>query len=455
MRFQMLLGEKTFFEGITLLPPASILRVETATLQIKRQSYWNWNDICWRERELSQAELIEEAEHLLRHAVNTRLEKAERPGIFLSGGLDSRLILALVERNYQPITTITYGHRDCRDVHLAAKIARTAGANHHHFELENGNWVKETVDFHLELTEGAHSWVHAHGMSILPQARQLIDVNLSGISGPITGISSDPALIFAPDQEALLNNLFIFYTQHHTWPGLTESEAAGLYTASYQKLLLPLALDSLRAELAHFDNIDPRLRATAFNITNRDRRMIANFLIFNNSHFENRCPFYDYKFAEWAVQLPPAIKAERRIHRALLSRVAPKLALIPYDKNYSLPIDNQFLRETYDLYTKVRRRTKKLFHSSPGKPTPYTETLYADYENYLRHELRGWAENILFDERTLARGIFRPEALHSLMDRHVAGHELHTIGKIAPIMTFEMVMRRFFDTPADSMLHQT
>ena len=71
--------------------------------------------------------------------------------------------------------------------------------------------------------------------------------------------------------------------------------------------------------------------------------------------------------------------------------------------------------------------------------------LHADYEEWLRTDLRPWAEAILLDERTLSRGIFRPEALRSLLDRHLAGHEQWTIGKIAPIMTFEMMLRKYYD----------
>lgn len=72
-------------------------------------------------------------------------------------------------------------------------------------------------------------------------------------------------------------------------------------------------------------------------------------------------------------------------------------------------------------------------------------TLYADYENWLRNELRDWGENILLGERTLQRDIFSPEFLRSLWRRHQSGSEIHTIGKIAPIMTYEMMLRRFFD----------
>jgi len=72
-------------------------------------------------------------------------------------------------------------------------------------------------------------------------------------------------------------------------------------------------------------------------------------------------------------------------------------------------------------------------------------TLYADYEEYLRRDLRAWAENILFDPRTEQRGIFNMAFVRSLIARHMSGREQWTIGKIAPLITFEMMMRKYFD----------
>jgi asparagine synthase (glutamine-hydrolysing) len=71
--------------------------------------------------------------------------------------------------------------------------------------------------------------------------------------------------------------------------------------------------------------------------------------------------------------------------------------------------------------------------------------LYADYENYIRNGLRDWTEGILFDPRTAERGIFNPDFLHTLMNRHLSRLEEWTIGKIAPVMTYEMMLRRFCD----------
>jgi len=93
------------------------------------------------------------------------------------------------------------------------------------------------------------------------------------------------------------------------------------------------------------------------------------------------------------------------------------------------------------LAVKLKRRFNR--HLWPIFPERYT--LYADYENYLRDELRSWAENILFDRRTAERGIFNPAFLRTLMDRHLSGLEEWTIGKIAPVITYEMMLRRFCD----------
>ena len=93
----------------------------------------------------------------------------------------------------------------------------------------------------------------------------------------------------------------------------------------------------------------------------------------------------------------------------------------------------------------VAERLKNRFNRHVYPVLRQYSTLYADYENYLRTDLRTWGESILFDARTLDRGIFDSQFLQSVWARHQSGKELHTIGKIAPIMTYEMMLRRFYD----------
>lgn len=62
-----------------------------------------------------------------------------------------------------------------------------------------------------------------------------------------------------------------------------------------------------------------------------------------------------------------------------------------------------------------------------------------------RTDLRAWAEGILFDPRARQRGLFDPDTVRALWERHLRGQKLWTIGKIAPLMTIELVLRGLID----------
>ncbi|HSL87308.1 MAG TPA: hypothetical protein VK861_10275, partial [Bacteroidales bacterium] len=51
--------------------------------------------------------------------------------------------------------------------------------------------------------------------------------------------------------------------------------------------------------------------------------------------------------------------------------------------------------------------------------------------------------------RTLDRGIFESEGLQSLFNRHQSGHEEWTIGKVAPLITFEMMLRYLLEDDSE------
>jgi asparagine synthase (glutamine-hydrolysing) len=439
MRFQQLLGEKTFFEGIELLPPASLLRYNAQADSLAIDRYWDFSRIP--KLDVTFEEAAEEMGHLLRQAVNRLISRPYRVGVYLSGGLDARTILAMIDDAHFPVASITYGQENCRDVVYGERIARKAGCDHHWFEFEDGKWVEDCVDFHLALTEGFHSWIHAHGISILSHVRQLIDVNLTGYGGGSVVGGTFTILDEPADEVALLCHLFELYNQRHTWPSLSEAEEGALFTDSLYPRLRGVALSSLAREVSRYRNDSFVRQAEAFKTTNHDGRFIHNFLVSNNSHFESVCPYYDYRVVELAYALPPSMKRGKRLLKAVLNRAAPELALVPYDKDNLLVTDRRLIKAGHILAERLKGRFNRhvypIFRHYP--------TLYADYENYLRTDLKTWGETILFDRRTLDRGIFNPNFLRSIWARHQSGQELHTIGKIAPIMTYEMMLRQFFD----------
>jgi asparagine synthase (glutamine-hydrolysing) len=441
IRFQHLLGERTFFEDIELLPNASVLVYNLSTGSCSVKPYWTFDDVPYRP-EVSFDEAVEEAGWLLRRAIQRLSSDAYRPGVYLSGGLDSRTILGMIERC--PIVSLTYGVHNCRDVYYAQRIARATGGDHHWIDLGDGEWVKEYVDFHLDLTEGFHSWIHAHGISTLPQARQLMDVNLTGWGGgTVMGHedSVEPLQVCAVDDAALITRLFYLFNQKYTWPSVTEAEEAFLYREPIYRQAQGLAFDSFRAEMSRYLDYRSDVRGEYFYICNHCRRLTQNLVTFTRSHIEVRFPFFDYDLFDFLYSLPALLRGHQTLCRAVIQREIPRLAYIPYDHDGLLPTTQSAIRGTHALMVKLKYR----FNSHLWPIFPQRCTLYADYENYLRGELCDWAETILFDRRTVERGIFSPPFLRTLMNHHLSGLEEWTVGKIAPVITYEMMLRRFCD----------
>jgi asparagine synthase (glutamine-hydrolysing) len=176
--------------------------------------------------------------------------------------------------------------------------------------------------------------------------------------------------------------------------------------------------------------------AEYFYLVNHCLRMTQQMVNIGRSHMEYRFPFWDYQLIDFMYSLRPEIRANSLLYRTIITRWTPRLARIPYDKQEFLPSVEEPLHTLHAWSVRARRRLKLL----PQRPW-----LYADYENYLRRDLRVWAEEILFDRRIEERGIFNPVYVRSLFERHLAGYEPWLLGKIAPLITFELVMRSLFD----------
>lgn len=437
-RFQQLLGSKTFHQGISLFPYASVGQFDLKTGDWSLRRYWDWQMIA-PDPNVSFQEAVIETGRRLRRAVERRTEDHLRPGVFLSGGLDSRTLLGLVPPRTPPPVSATFGMRGCQDVHYAERIARTLGSRHHWFDLPDGRWVLEHVNLHLTLTEGFHSWIHAHGITMLPRLREVMDYNLTGWDGgTVMGhpVMVQPAINDPVDDFALITRLYGFLTQLVTWPGMTEAEERMVYTPDYRKQLVGLAFESLMQEFAPYQQMNPTWRAEYFFMMNHDRRSTHNMNTITRSHLEVRFPFWDYQLIDFMYSLKPDIRSRHALYHHVITRETPRLARIPSEKDDFWPTANRRQRQLQSLAVRLRKRLRLY----PKRPT-----LYADYENYLRYELRQWAEAILFDTRTEQRGILNLPYVRSLMARHVSGQEQWTIGKIAPLITFEMMMRRYFD----------
>jgi asparagine synthase (glutamine-hydrolysing) len=440
LRFQHLLGDRTWLEEVQLLPAASVLRYIPANGRLSLNRYWDWDAIGSRST-ITFDDALRECIRLFQRAADAMAEPSDRVGVYLSGGVDGRMILGFLDGR-MPVPTLTYGAPGCRDVVYAAELARRAGSEHHWFPFYDGRWVLEYAPLHLALTEGMHNWLHAHGISTLAQARQLIGVNLSGYAGGMVPAFDRSWSEFQTSSEAdLLRRIYDQFCQRNQWPGLTESEAETLLTGRGDRRLRGLAFESLRDELSRTSHYPLDRRAEYFTRREFGRRSNQYMLVFTRSAVEVRCPFLDYDFVDFACSLPEYLRTRPDLRRAMITRRMPHLATVPYDRDNRLPHSSPLLFHSHATLQRLRSRINRHL----GPLFREYSTLYADYEHYLRTDLREWAEGILFDRRTLERGFFDPDAVRALWERHLSGTELWTIGKIAPLITLELSLRSLVD----------
>jgi asparagine synthase (glutamine-hydrolysing) len=444
MRFQQVLGTRTFFQDVHMLAHASILTFDLATNSCHIEPYWSFDQIPSQSPGITFDEAAEETVRLMRLAVARRLRGNHRIGIYLSGGLDSRVILAAYPPEYPRPTTITYGLKNCRDVYYASQVAARANTTHHFYEFRDGKWVADYAGLHLTLTEGFHTWVHMHGINTLEMARGLLDINLTGFAGDqhLGGFrEASIKLNRAVDELDYLTYLFERFNQDYNWPGISEAEEHVLYTPQTHARLAGVAFESLRQELQPYLRYNYGNRTDYFDFIQLDLRHYSHYITFTRSHLDVRHPYCDYDLVDFLLSLPIAFRENGRLEMAVLNRLDPSLALVPIEKDGFLPTEHRLIRNIHMVSQKAKRRFNKHIY-----PLFYERfTLPSDYERWLRGDLRNWAEAILFDDRMMNRGIFNPDFIRSIWARHQSGQEQWTLGKVAPIMTYEMMLQELVD----------
>jgi len=135
--FDHMLGDRTWWHNIQLIPPASVWRVSPAAST--RQQYWSFDDI--RREPCHPKEAREQFGKLWEQAVHAYRRPGRTP-VLLSGGLDSRLLVAelLTQGQGADIVAVTYGSTESPEVGPARTVAKRAGIEHRVCDWNTANW---------------------------------------------------------------------------------------------------------------------------------------------------------------------------------------------------------------------------------------------------------------------------------------------------------------------------
>jgi len=177
--FEFVPSPQTMFEGISKLPAGHYLVYEDGKLDV--QQYW---DLHFHPEgpQLSFEDAVEREKELLDQAVKSHLVSDVPLGVFLSGGLDSSCIVALMRKHISgPLKTFTIGYKDksFSELDYADIVAKHCETDHQVLMLDDlsPEYVEKTL-WHLDEPMTDLSTVPLY--LLCKQAREHVTVCLSG-----------------------------------------------------------------------------------------------------------------------------------------------------------------------------------------------------------------------------------------------------------------------------------
>lgn len=447
-RFQISPG--TGFVGIAKLPPGHYLFFEGGKLTIA--SYWQL-----RPREnggASDAELIEEMDALLADAVRLQMI-ADRPvGAFLSGGLDSSIISALMRKNHSGdihAFTISFSAADQKyekmpnDCFYAKKVARQLDFKFHEFELRPAiaDLLPKMV-WHLDEPLSDPATINTYVIS--EAARDLgIVVLLNGVGGDeiFGGYRKHLACLKAETYQDLVPVVLQRGLQRLSAHVPVATGRGGLRYLRWLKRFVGIAsmpqverylASDLSLPFAKYQELFPAQsyfntwfwRAQQPALTRGDLSYLTKMCL-NDTHvflpehnltysdkaamaasIETRPPLTDYRIVEKMFTLPPEQRIRGRTQKWLLKKVS----------------------ERY-LPQEIVHRPK----------APFNAPLRA----WMRGPLAPMVDELLSETSLRRRGFYEPPAARALIDADRRGIEDHGM-VIWTMLTTELWFRTFIDS---------
>jgi asparagine synthase (glutamine-hydrolysing) len=170
-------GDQTLLDGINKLPPSSYLTFENGSVRFR--TYW---DLPTIDSSLNEAEVLNRLEPSLQESVRDQMVADVPVGCFLSGGLDTSLIVAYASKvSHEPLKTFCMGFGEDTDEFKDAKlIAEKFGTDHHELTVDSTQALKlyPKMIWHMEAPKyNLYPWF------VCELVRRFVKVCLSGNGG--------------------------------------------------------------------------------------------------------------------------------------------------------------------------------------------------------------------------------------------------------------------------------
>jgi asparagine synthase (glutamine-hydrolysing) len=405
MHLEHFLGDTTWFEGVWVAAPSTWYTYSLDDDTVRQKRYWSWASM--KPLTLTLDEAAEEMGMLLDQANKSRaVHDGYTVGVALSGGMDSRAILAAVHRQHPP--TYTFGIEGSADVAVAKQVVAVAGVKHVAYDTHVDHWLERRFSG-IWKTDGMLNAYHMHYSHLMDRIAALMDVNLSGFLGDAV---IGGTYLSKKGKTSMRQRITEDVARHYYGPYYTQSD--------------------LNDSFFDLDKVDPYL------FYNRGRRMIGMGAEEAAKIVPQRVPFMDNKLMALSYGLPDEYRVNSRVYyRALLRKYPEFYRTIP-NASSGVP-----LTEHPTLAHTLRTKYNKVVYSVKyklGIPTSYT-----DVYNWIKVPETAAAIRQLLDPKTALYTQYTPDNyVTKFLEPHVQGKHNY-MKQVMGAVTMEVWLQQVFN----------
>jgi len=420
-------GETTLIRGVSTFPQATLL-VKRGTDEPAWHRYWHY-DYQPRYSGVAPPELAEELGRRFVQSVRRQTVAGRRIGVTLSGGLDSRTIVAATAKAGVPVQTFTWGKKDAYDRRFARDIARRFGATHHDCEYQYERYER-LFDVGMRITEGFVNALDMHMLAHLDILEGAVDVVLNGYAGDLVlGGSYLRRKWMGPVAEDDLADI-LFSKRTVLFP---ESELASAMQdhEAIEKEDMPSSAH--RRLLRTIEGIATPDRVDRFFLENRVRRHTSMGTVLLRCAVESAASFFDYDLLDLITGIPAPLRREHRIYLTMMRQAFPESLQLRWQRTLLRAGAPEWQSVTAKAFLKGCRILKRRL----GWPKFVVGQSPVDFAGWLRGPLREWMAGICDGPCPVADEALKPEFCRHIWQEHVAGKDRTLLlGAIAQLRGF-------------------
>lgn len=413
-------GGETMLSGIYKLLPGRVMAYSRGKSSIKR--YW---DVKFRDENAEGRDFyLEGLKSLLQDSVRKRLISEVPLGVYLSGGLDSTAIVALMKESAPDINTFSIGFGLESDETGYARIASGFyGTNHREFVVEGTDLTKLLPKLVWHLDEPLADITNVPTYLISQLARKHVTVVLTGEGSDelFSGYAHEKAMLATQRMKNIMFSrrlasgavkrlplplLNRFFEYPASMGGKGRERLAeyvrnmGNEPAMYSSLVSAFD-DGEKKELCKFSGSPAESLFRPFfgagtNLSNKMLLVDANVWLPNYilprldrmtmaNSIEGRAPFLDYRLVEFASKLPPGLRTgDKYVLRRALRGMLPPQIVNRKKRTFITPVHFWGERQLLDMCS--------ILHESEFFRKSFIEKMLGDYRNSkLIRERQLWA----------------------------------------------------------------